>query len=132
MKSTRIMIIENHHSARIILFHWLRMNFPRCGFQQARNGEEALEKARTKAPDIVLMDAGSPNDDAVEAVHQVRSALPSAQVVLMAFQNCIRSDFHGGGTNAAACVEKESIHESLIPVLSELINRQEKSSEEGE
>lgn len=50
---------------------------------EATNGQEALEHARTLAPDLVVMDIEMPVMNGVEAVRRLRDELPHIRVVML-------------------------------------------------
>jgi CheY-like chemotaxis protein len=50
---------------------------------EATSGDEALVRARTLAPDVVLMDWVIPGLPATEAIRQLRQVLPSVQVLVL-------------------------------------------------
>lgn len=50
---------------------------------EARNGVEALSKAKDLKPDIVLMDIYMPGGNGLEATRRIREALPSSKVVIL-------------------------------------------------
>jgi DNA-binding NarL/FixJ family response regulator len=49
----------------------------------AGDGSEALERARSERPDIVLMDLRMPRMEGAEATRQIRAEVPAAQVLVL-------------------------------------------------
>ncbi len=50
---------------------------------EAENGEEAVEKARELAPDVVLMDVRMPKVNGIEAAARIRADLPSTKILML-------------------------------------------------
>jgi two-component system, cell cycle response regulator DivK len=52
---------------------------------EARNGEEAIELARTRQPDLILMDIQLPGMDGVQALARLRADPATAAIPAVAF-----------------------------------------------
>lgn len=49
---------------------------------EASNGQEAVEKALSLKPDLVILDLSMPIMNGVEATRQIRQLLPSAKIIV--------------------------------------------------
>jgi DNA-binding NarL/FixJ family response regulator len=49
----------------------------------AADGAEAVERARTQHPDVVLMDLRMPRMDGADATREIRTVMPDTQVVIL-------------------------------------------------
>ncbi len=71
MKRHRILIVEDERDLQSLL----RLFFERQGYTvyDARDGQEAVEVARRKLPDLILMDIQMPRKTGIEAVQELRA-----------------------------------------------------------
>ena len=83
MNPIRVLLADDHHLFREGLATILndQMDFEVVG--EARDGLEAVVKARKLAPDLILMDVTMPGCDGLEATLQIKHALPNATIVML-------------------------------------------------
>ncbi len=77
----QLLIVDDENSFRSHLCHV----FERKGFQvvEAKNGFEALEKAKATFFDVVLLDILLPDIDGIEVLKQIHLISPFTQVIMM-------------------------------------------------
>lgn len=83
MKKLRILVADDHALVRRGALGVLRS---RRGWEvvgEAANGREAVEKAIKLKPDVAIMDISMPELDGVEAVRQIREAVPNTRVLVL-------------------------------------------------
>jgi DNA-binding NarL/FixJ family response regulator len=64
---------------------------------EARNGQEAITKARQTRPDVVLMDHAMPGVDGLAATRQIATSQPEVRILIL-------SSYHGESGNWRATV----------------------------
>ena len=83
MKKIRILLADDHalvrRGARALL--QARPGWRVVG--EAANGREAVEKAIKLKPDVAVVDIGMPELDGVEAVRQIREAVPDTKILVL-------------------------------------------------
>jgi DNA-binding NarL/FixJ family response regulator len=83
MNFIRVLLADDHHLFREGLATILNAqpDFEVVG--EARDGLEAVIKARKLAPELILMDVTMPGCDGLEATLQIRQALPDVTIVML-------------------------------------------------
>ncbi len=78
----RILIVEDETSVRnaVRTFFEHHSKFEVCG--EAVNGVEAVEKANSLRPDLIILDLSIPHMNGIEAASLLRSRLPNTPVVV--------------------------------------------------
>jgi DNA-binding NarL/FixJ family response regulator len=79
----RVLIVDDHSVVRQGLRMFLAMDGEIEVVGEAENGEEALSRANTLKPDVILMDLLMPKMDGITAIGQLRHLLPEAEVIAL-------------------------------------------------
>lgn len=77
-----VLVVDDSPDARALYGEYLEF----CGFsvETAADGEEAVAKARTAWPAVILMDLAMPRMDGWEAIRQLRADPMTAEVPIVA------------------------------------------------
>ncbi len=81
--SIRIVIADDHHIVRRGLVFFLKTQKDLEIVGEAKNGEEAVELARSLFPDLVLMDLSMPVMDGIEAAKRIKMAQPAIKIMML-------------------------------------------------
>ncbi|GAB4442222.1 MAG: response regulator transcription factor [Anaerolineae bacterium] len=82
MSKIKVLIADDHGVVR----EGLRNTLEREGFQvvgEATNGFEAVERAGTLQPDVILLDIRMPDMDGLQALVQIKAAHPRISVIML-------------------------------------------------
>ena len=81
--SNRILVVEDRDDLRTILVSILRRF---CGYEtiEAANGAEAIEKAVSEKPDLILMDLDLPDISGIDAAKAVKENPTTAHIPIVA------------------------------------------------
>jgi two-component system, NarL family, nitrate/nitrite response regulator NarL len=83
----------------------------------ARDGQEAVELARTKKPDVILMDISMPVMDGFEATRRIREHDPAAAVLMLTGSNSRTDIDEARKAGAAGYVTKDRIAAELVDAI---------------
>lgn len=89
---------------------------------EAGDGVEAIEQAGRHEIDMVLLDAGMPVMDGLEALPVLRQQLPDALLVMLTafpLESIMPASLEAG---ADACLDKVNLVEELVPSLRTLVD----------
>jgi two-component system, cell cycle response regulator DivK len=79
----KILIVEDVKDSRAILVVMLQRQ---CGYEtmEAATGEEAVEKALSEKPDLIVMDLGLPGISGIDAAKTLKENLSTAHIPIVA------------------------------------------------
>ena len=81
MMSKRILIVDDSDAVRRAIHAWLnRVEFEVCG--EAVDGLDAIEKAQTLKPDLILLDAAMPKTNGIVAASVLKALMPNVRIIL--------------------------------------------------
>ena len=83
MKKLRILLADDHQLVRRGARSVLHSRHGWTVVGEAANGREAVEKAMKLKPDVAILDVSMPDVDGIEAVRQIREAVPAAKVLVL-------------------------------------------------
>jgi CheY-like chemotaxis protein len=118
--SGQILIVDDHELVRSSIRSVLssRPDWKICG--EAADGIEAIEKARSLRPDIILMDISMPRMNGLEATRAIHKELPGSSVVIVTQNDPAIARRQAKEVNAAAFVAKSNLVADLLPTLERL------------
>jgi DNA-binding NarL/FixJ family response regulator len=79
--SQGILIADDSDTVRRVVHSYLaEQGLDICG--EAADGQDAIEKARTLRPELVLLDVAMPRTNGIEAASVLKEMMPSIRIVL--------------------------------------------------
>jgi CheY-like chemotaxis protein len=133
MKSGReqplVLVVEDYQDAREMYAAYLQ--FSGFAVAEATNGVEAIEKAQSLLPDIVLMDLALPRMDGWEATRRLKSDERTRKIPVVALTGHALAG-HAEGARQAGCdafVTKPCLPDALVAEIRRLLDRQPSSGE---
>lgn len=109
----RILVVDDQEVVRRGIRSMLEQSDDLVVVGEAGDGEEALERVRTLAPDVVLLDVQMPNLDGVETTRRLREAGLTAQVILLSVYAKDEYIFDGLRAGARGYILKDTAAEDL-------------------
>lgn len=82
-KPIRLLVVDDHPLLREGILALIRVTPDMEVVGEAANGKEAVEKALMFAPDVILMDLVMPDQDGINAIHQIKQHNPEARILVL-------------------------------------------------
>lgn len=117
MEAIRILIADDHPVVREGLFAMLSRESDFEVVGEARDGVEAVSKAKELNPEVVLMDLRMPELDGVEAMNQIKSAKPDTKFIILTTYSDDDYIFRGIEAGARGYLLKDAPREELFKAI---------------
>ncbi|MFB0559041.1 MAG: response regulator transcription factor, partial [Dehalococcoidales bacterium] len=79
----RVLIVDDHHVVREGLRRILELEKGLQVVGEAKSGEEAITKAVSLSPDVIIMDLKMPGMDGIAATREIKQQLPKVNVLVL-------------------------------------------------
>lgn len=110
----RVLIVEDQDMARLALSVALGQNENIEIVDMASDGLEAVEKAISKRPDLVIMDIGLPTIDGIEATRKIKDSNPDIKVLMYTSREDENDIFDSFQAGADGYITKGSTREQTL------------------
>ena len=97
MAEIKILIVDDHEVVRDGLSVMMEREEDFSVVGEAKNGLEAVEKAKSLRPDVILMDLRMPEMDGVEAMRRIRADQDDVKFLVLTTYDTDEYIFDGGG-----------------------------------
>jgi len=117
VEAIKILIADDHPVVREGLFAMLSREVDFDVIGEAKDGVEAVNKAKELSPDVVLMDLRMPEMDGVEAMRQIKSEMPDVKFIILTTYSDDEYIFSGIEAGARAYLLKDAPREDLFKAI---------------
>ena len=124
MGNLRILIADDHPAIRegVRTVLTKQANWAVCG--EAVDGWDALEKAKSMKPDVILLDVRMPNLGGLEAMVVIKREVPEAAVVILSQHDPEEIRPYAMQAGASAVVSKYDVERDLLPTIERVLQKQ--------
>lgn len=117
----RVMLVDDH----LLFLQGLQYLLETYGVEvigKARNGEEALVKAKINKPDIILLDIRMPECSGLEVLKQIKKEMPDTKVIMLTTSENDEDLFTAMKYGASGYLLKNTDGKKLIQYLEDINN----------
>jgi two-component system response regulator AtoC len=112
----KVLVLDDESNIRDIFTLLLQEN--NYLVETAASGSEALEKAKTFAPDVLLLDMNLPDITGMEVLSRIQRYLPKCRILIITAYGTIRSAVEATKLGAYAYLEKPVDNDELLLMIS--------------
>jgi DNA-binding NarL/FixJ family response regulator len=122
-KKLRVLIADDHRMFAEALGAILSTDGRIKVVGQASDGQSALDQAKKRRADVVLMDIAMPLMDGIEATRAIREELPNTAVVVVTGSAATKDVSRARAAGAAGYVTKDQIAGDLVRAILDAAGR---------
>ena len=123
-EAVKILIVDDHALVRKGLLALLTAKPDVQVVGEAADGIEAVRKARSCSPDIILMDLEMPRKDGVSAIKEIRQQLPSIKILVISSYTDEQRVIAAIRAGANGYLLKTTVPDDLMRAIREVIQGQ--------
>jgi len=112
-----VLIADDHALIRKVLRRHLEAQQDLSVVGEAADGRDAVAKAASLRPDVILMDVSMPEMDGIEATRLICRSLPQAKVLMLSIYNSSEHCSRALAAGARGYVLKESASEEVVAAI---------------
>lgn len=117
MKTTRLLLVDDHDIVRTGLKSFLEDQPGFVVVAEARDGEEAIQKALENTPDVIIMDITMPGTDGLQATQRLKTLCPDSRVLALTVHQDKQYFFEMLAAGASGYVTKQAAAEDLVAAI---------------
>ncbi len=113
-KNIRVMLVDDHEVIRFGLKSFLDTQAEIEVVEEASNGLEAIERAKTAQPDVILMDITMPVMDGLTATHHLKQICPECFILALTVHEDKEYFMQMIAAGASGYITKQAASEELV------------------
>lgn len=117
----RILVVDDNQAVRLVVRSALEMHGPYI-VHEAVDGLDAVQKAETLNPDLVIMDLSMPRMHGIAATRKLKESRPPVHVVLFTMHKGVLTESEAASAGLDAVVSKSDGIESLFQQVQQILN----------
>jgi len=117
MKKIRLMLVDDHEVVRVGLKNFLQTQEDFDVVAEAGDGEEAVSRAMTTHPDVILMDITMPGVDGLEATRRLRVLYPKCLILALTVHDDKQYFMQMLAAGASGYITKQAAGDDLIAAI---------------
>jgi two-component system nitrate/nitrite response regulator NarL len=123
-RGLRILIADDSEMVRkgIIAILQCHARWDVCG--EAADGVDAIEKAKSLRPDVILLDISMPSKNGLEAALMIRQELREAKILVVTLNDPAMTLPSARAAGADGCVGKDRLTTDLVAAIEEFESEQ--------